>query len=386
MLTITQLNNGQLSIKCHYSYSNRLKSVVPNARFDGQRREWVIDKNYLYNLELEFNGELVYKTPRWVILNEPMPDLTAIYQINDKSIVAPSLKIKPYDYQDYGIRFMIDKIVRYGFVLNSDCCGLGKTIQAIGTLKWFMENKFVRRALVICKKSIKKQWVDEFAKFTDIPDKIPVVYTGSTPKSKANAYDIIDKMDEGILVTNYHTFLNDTDKINRLGFQFVVIDEVHAVKSRTGKMNHNIGKVVHDVPTIFLTGTPIMSKPEDIFGIIQMVKGNYFGNWTSFKNRYIVTQYDARYGERVIGAKNLDELRSKVQDIVIRRTEYEVSVQMPEVIIQQKECEMDRTQEAIIALIKEKEEGYLSVLQEIDNQMKKPGVNVAALTKKKQMI
>ncbi len=386
MITITQLNKYQLSLKCHYLYAARVKSIIPRATFDGQRREWIIDASYLSDLEDEFCGELVYKTPRWVILDEPMPDMSAIYQIHDKSIKAPPLKIPLYDYQDYGVRFMIDKIIQHGFVLNSDNCGVGKTAQAICTLKWFMENKYIRRVLVICKKSIKKQWADEFAKFTDIPDKIPVVYTGSTPRSRINAYDTISDMDEGILITNYHTFLNDTDKINSLRFQFVICDEAHEIKSRDGKMNNNIASVIQGLPTIFLTGTPIMSKPEDIFGVIQMVDKDYFGSWSRFKDRYIVTQYTPRFGLQVIGAKNLDELRNKVQDIVIRRTEYEVSIQMPEVIIQKRECDMDKTQEKLIALIKEKEDGYTAALQEIESRLKNPNVDVVALTKKKQMI
>ena len=54
-----------------------------------------------------------------------MPDMSKMYEITDKSIVAPTLKLKPYDYQDYGIRFMIDKILKNGFVLNADDVGLG---------------------------------------------------------------------------------------------------------------------------------------------------------------------------------------------------------------------------------------------------------------------
>ena len=60
-----------------------------------------------------------------------MPDMSAMYKISDSSIKSPTLKLKPYDYQDYGIRFMIDKILKRGFVLNADDVGLGNIWQNI---------------------------------------------------------------------------------------------------------------------------------------------------------------------------------------------------------------------------------------------------------------
>ena len=130
MLTITQLFNKKLSIKADYYYRDRIKKI-PTATFDPNTKQWIIDSFMLGTLEQNFAGELVYKTPRWVILNQPMPDMSAMYQISDKTITAPTLKLKPYDYQDYGIRFMIDKILKYNFSLNSDSVGLGKTLSAI---------------------------------------------------------------------------------------------------------------------------------------------------------------------------------------------------------------------------------------------------------------
>lgn len=385
MLTVTQLNDGRLSIKSHYFYRHRIRAI-PTATFDSDRKEWVIEAFMLGSLEAAFPGELVYKTPRWVILQEHMPDMSQMYEITDRSIKAPALKLNPYDYQDYGIRFMVDKINKHGFVLNADDVGLGKTIQTIGVIKYFFENYGTRRVIIICKKSIKKQWVDEFKKFTDLGQSMPIVYTGHTPTQRKKAYQAIANAPQGILVTNYHTFLNDTKEINQLGFEFCVVDECHSVKARNGKLNNNISTVVRGKPTVFLTGTPIMSRPEDIFGIVQMVKPAYFGSWLEFKKKYLVTDMNGRFGEQVVGAKNLDDLRRKVQDIVIRRTEYEVAVQLPQVVIQTMDCDMDKTQEDILLAISEKEESYDNLLHALKEQEKAPGADLIAINKKRAMI
>ena len=266
MLIITQLPSGRLSIKCDYYYKDRVKKI-PTATFNPNTKQWEIEHYALGTLERCFNGELVYKTPRWVILKQPMPDMSKMYSISDPSIKCPNLKLKPYDYQDYGIRFMIDKLLKHNMVLNADSVGLGKTICTIGTLKWFIENKNFNKILIICKKTIKRQWKDEIYKFTDLNKDFDISYTEDSAPKRKKAYKNFQNNKKAILITNYHSFLNDTPLIKALDYDIVVIDEVHEIKARTGKMNNNIASAVQGKPVIFLTGTPIMSKPEDIFGI-----------------------------------------------------------------------------------------------------------------------
>ena len=95
MLTITQLPNKKLSIKADYFYRDRIKKI-PTAQFDFDTKQWIIEDFMLGTLEAESHGELVYKTPRWVILNQPMTDMSAMYKITNTSIKAPTLKLKPY--------------------------------------------------------------------------------------------------------------------------------------------------------------------------------------------------------------------------------------------------------------------------------------------------
>jgi len=351
MLVITQLQDKRLAVKCDYFYRSRI-CKIPTAYFNHTLKQWILESYMLGTLEKEFEGELVYKTPRWVILNEPMPDMSKMYEITDKSIKCPSLKLQPYDYQDYGIRFMIDKLLKHNMVLNSDSVGLGKTICTIGTLKWFIENKGYSKILIICKKSIKRQWKNEFNKFTDLEKTFNIVYTEESLAKRKKAYDTFDNSTNGILITNYHNFLNDTDLIKSLDYDIVVIDEVHSVKARTGKLNNNIASAVQGKPVIFLTGTPIMSKPEDIFGIIQIADPNYFGKWKDFSKEYLVYGM-TNFGMKLVGAKNLNKLRQKVQDILIRRTEYEVSIKLPKIRNVRKDCNMDNVQFKILQMISE---------------------------------
>ena len=358
MITVTQLPDNRLCLKCHYYYKDRIRKI-PTAFFSPQLKQWIVESYMLGTLENEFQGELVYKTPRWVILNQPMPDLSNMYEISDKSIKTPELKLKPYDYQDYGIRFMIDKLLQYNFCLNCDSVGTGKSIHAIGVMKWFIENKNFKKILIIGKKSIKSQWKSEISKFTDLNKDFYIDYTPQTPKKRQSVYDNYANADKGILITNYHNFLNDDNIIKSLKIDLVIIDEVHEIKARTGKLNNKIAKVVQNKPIVFLTGTPIMSKPEDLFGILQIANPKYLGSYKEFSDNYLVWAR-TNFGYEVIGAKNLDTLRQKTQDILIRRTEYEVSIQMPKTNIIKKDCEMDNTQIKILNAISEEQQDILN--------------------------
>ena len=110
-----------------------------------------------------------------------------------------------------------------------------------------------------------------------------------------------------------------------------------------------------------------MSKPEDIFGIIQMVNPNYFGKWTTFSKEFLTIDIGGRFGARVVGAKNLDKLRSMVQDIVIRRTEYEVSIQLPKTVLTKIDCSMDSTQEKVLVEIQKTQEQISEQIEAIKN-------------------
>ena len=271
-----------------------------------------------------------------------------ILSIND--IHVPELKLKPHYYQDYGIRYMLSKMSEYGFVLNADDVGLGKTLQAIGSIKWYIENKSVKHVLIICKKSIKSQWVSEIKKFTDLSDTFFISTVGGDTGERRQIYKSAMENTNFILVLNYHTFLYDMDIIKSLDTDMTIIDEVHSIKAREGVMNNNISEIAIGKPTIYLTGTPIMSSPEDVFGILQISNPEYLGIWEEFSKYHLIMEHGKR-GDYVNGYDHIKELRNKIQNILIRRTENEVKLELPKTIYHEVECTMDKTQVEILFMV-----------------------------------
>lgn len=377
MMTVTLDRSGKyLYVTGAYIYGKRMHNV-PGMKFDYNRKIWWNTRNAIYAFDNEFHGEVYYKTPLWVIENLPAPDYSKTYAVNPGIKLSP-LKLPLYGYQDFGARFMIDRIMKHGFVINADGVGIGKTAQAIAVMQWFAEHRGVRHFLIIGKKSIKYQWADEIARFSTLPDQgYKTFYTPDLKKKRIKTYKEATENEKSILITNYQNFLNDTDLIKAYGAGFCVVDEAHSVKARKGVMNNNIAKAVKGTPTAFLTGTPVMSRPEDIFGIVQMSDPGYFGAWYSFRERYLVISNKFGY-YFVAGVKNLDELHDKVQDVVIRRTEFEVSVQMPEVVYHNVHVEASPLQMDIFDNIK----AQIKVIQDdykyYDERLKEDAEDVVA--------
>ena len=275
--------------------------------------------------------------------------VNAISSINNSTSLSKKYDFNAelYNYQKDGIKFMIESIDTNNFVLNSDDVGLGKTIQTIGTLLHFIETQHISHIFIICKKSIIKQWQREINRFTNLKDDFNIITIGETPAERELCYKAYEDSKSSILILNYHTFINDYEKLIYVPIDFCVIDEVHSIKNREGVMNNNICDITSGKPTILLTGTPIMSKASDIFGIFKIANEDYFGDYDEFKETYLITK-DGKYGEFVAGYKDLKTLSELVNKVMIRRMVSQVGIQLPDILWSYQEVGLDNIQRALI--------------------------------------
>jgi len=378
MITIQKVNNRFISVSANYYYRSRLEEIpgVSEIVYRNGRQRGIAPIASLDYIRTAFAGELYFKTPLWVLEGKKEPDKVPVKYLGPVQNL-PELALAPYDYQKEGIRFMIDRINNKGFVLNGDGVGLGKTLQSVGVMKWFVEERGVRKILIICKKSIKSQWAEEIRKIAGW-ENMPIAVTGDTKKKRLKAYDWINSEKYGILITNYQNFLNDSEEIDEINPDLCIVDEAHCVKKRDGVMNNNISKVIQGKRTILLTGTPVMSKPDDIYGIVSMTSPGFFGEYEEYKKRYIRTIYKAGFGEQIIGAQNLDELRDRIQEFLIMRTAADVALELPKRNIKTVTCSMDSVQKKmLVAASLERDKFAQSKAAFIDRFSKKIGLKEA---------
>lgn len=323
MINVEQ-NGSLLNISFKYcnDYVNRIRTV-PGASFNREEKHWEITKSSLKELERIFVGELIYITPRHIILNEKPPPAPDWY--NDiPSDTISGLTLPLYSYQDVGANFLAHRIITSNFALLGDKMGVGKSPTSLGATELLMQKGIVDRVLIVTLATLKNQWGrDVVQKFTNDDY---VIIKGTKARRK-KLYQTANKVPYTII--NYDLLLHDLSIINDIGFNLVIFDEIHKLKNHEGKMNE-AAVDLNIVNRIGLTGTPVMNRPEELFGVFQVLNKGFLGDFKNFTKNHINNQWTGHFVEQV-GYRNLDILREKVGPYLFRRTEAEIEMDLPEI-------------------------------------------------------
>lgn len=219
----------------------------------------------------------------------------------------------------------IQKLVENKRYVLADDMGLGKTTSTIIAA---LESGS-KKVLIICPASLKINWQREIENYTQRP-----VYI-SEGKNFSTEHDfVIINYD---IIKNFHDpKKKDDSQILRAGFDLVVIDEAHYIKNPQAQRTKLINDFVKRVDRLWLlTGTPMTSRPIDYYNLLNLVDSPVAKNWMAYVIRYC-EGYQFKVGARkvwnVMGASNLEELRDRTSNLVLRRLKENV-LDLPDKII-----------------------------------------------------
>ena len=116
------------------------------------------------------------------------------------------------------------------------------------------------------------------------------------------------------------------DLINKREISMIAIDEVHkntSPSSMQGKQLLRIKKATgRKCMWIPLTGTPITSKPTDVFLPLKLVDGHNFSSFYTWCQKFCV--YGGFGGHEIVAYKNIPYLKELLEKNMIRRLKSEV--------------------------------------------------------------
>jgi SWI/SNF-related matrix-associated actin-dependent regulator 1 of chromatin subfamily A len=260
-------------------------------------------------------------------------------------------KIPLFPFQVEAVDF-VEKVG--GRALIADDMGMGKTIEAIG----YGVYKRCNRVLVICPASVKGNWRNEIEKFGGIKANV------LTETENRGGWEII----------GYSNLDKYWDYIRKEDYQLIVVDECHYIKSRKAKRTKKVLRLLKGAEdTIFLTGTPILNRPAEIYNIFNFITPMEFWTPNGFGARYCgLTQTPYGYWD-FSGSSNLDELKERMS-WMIRRNKKEVLEQLPDKTINVVETKMKDWSE------------YKQILKDFkgwikENDLNKNAIYAEALTK-----
>ena len=224
----------------------------------------------------------------------------------------------------------IEKLLANDKYILADDMGLGKTTSAIiASLE-----SGAKKILIICPASLKINWQREIENYSD---KKTLIVEGRKWGSTFNYYII-----NYDIVKNYHSTetpeigQENTNLIDNEKFDLAIVDEAHYISNTTAQRTKLINDILKNIPKVWLlTGTPMTSKPINYYNLLRIVNSNVTLNWQGYVKRYC-GGYQFTVNKKKIwntnGATNLDELRMRTKNLVLRRMKTDI-LDLPDKII-----------------------------------------------------
>jgi SNF2 family DNA or RNA helicase len=230
------------------------------------------------------------------------------------------MKLPPFEYQKEGVAFCVFKKA----VILGDEMGLGKSYQAIAIA--LLKKKYFNfsKTLIVCPASVKSQWKGEIEKFS----KAKAIMIEGSMAERANQYLNSDN-DVYFYITNYESVRRDILNINKLEFNFVILDEGQRIKNYNTK-TANVIKSITKEHGLVLSGTPIENNLIDLYSIMLFLDKNVLTpQWELSQNHCI---FDSNSTDKIVAYYNLAALKERMSPYIIRRQRKEVLAQLPEYI------------------------------------------------------
>lgn len=239
-----------------------------------------------------------------------------------------------YDYQVTGAEWLSSRIAG----LLADEPGLGKTIQAIEACDCI----YARTVLVLCQAVGKSHWREKFSQLQRHRRNVFVV---------SGTSQTLPLIEDHVVIVNFDV-VSRADSLTmkallRRKWDVLIVDEGHALKSRTSKRTATVygkktdktnGLAANAERTWVLTGTPAPNNPSELYPHLralapELITVDIRGQRRPLTEDEFVQMFclyrDTPFGRQITGGKNLDRLRTIIAPFMLRRRKSDVLKDLP---------------------------------------------------------
>jgi len=195
-----------------------------------------------------------------------------------KEVCQPKiLKAKLKDYQLKGLNWLVNLYSQGINGILADDMGLGKTIQSIALLGYLFEVEDVTGPfLIITPASTLHNWYNEFSRF--LPSFKVLSYWGNLQERK----ELRKKLKKvNAVVTSYQVAVSDETIMNKIKWQYMILDEAQAIKS-ISSLRWKILLGFKARNRLLLTGTPIQNNMQELWSLLHFIMPTLFDSLLEF--------------------------------------------------------------------------------------------------------
>jgi SWI/SNF-related matrix-associated actin-dependent regulator 1 of chromatin subfamily A len=265
-----------------------------------------------------------------------------------------------YSFQRHTVYRMIKKKKS----LNACSPGLGKTIQALSSLKYF--NDATTNDIILCPSYLRANWLDEIKKwFPDLEGRTTIIWAAGK-KDIDEVTDIIFNR-PGIKVLSYDMFATICGKFKKsasIHFNTFVLDESHSLKSGSSIRYKNTSLYIKKAKQVFLlSGTPSPNRPNELYTQFSLINPHAFYDYRTFAYRYCDGKMDKfnRFDDR--GSSNTSELAFLMSKMSLRLRREDNLVDLPAIIRQR----VTVTPKTVSKTFGKKKAVFMETLRDMDN-------------------
>lgn len=217
------------------------------------------------------------------------------------------------DYQVTGFNWL-SRLAHWGLgACLADDMGLGKTIQSLAAI---LNRADQGPSLVIAPLSVMDNWKTECRTFT--PTMTPLVFGGTNRQAFLDNADAFD-----LIICSYGLLQTEAEKLSRVSWQTIVLDEAQAIKNRKTKRSR-AAMTLNGHFRIITTGTPVENRLEELWTLFHFLNPGLLGPYKQFKQKFVLPiegQKDKTASRR---------LRKLIRPFLLRRNKSEVLKELPE--------------------------------------------------------
>lgn len=236
------------------------------------------------------------------------------------------IKAELREYQSKGFSWLW---FMYKYGLNgilADDMGLGKTLQALTLLQKAKDEDGQMPTLVICPTSVVFNWEAEIQKFA--PELTCLKLSGIERKG---LFKEIPNHD--IVITSYALVRRDIEKLKKINFRYVILDESQNIKNALSQTAQAVKKL-NAQHKMALSGTPIENKLEELWSVFDFLMPGFMFSISEFNYRYvnpIMERSDKTVEKR---------LKLQIYPFILRRMKRDVAKDLPDKVENIAYCEL----------------------------------------------
>ncbi|KAJ2855997.1 putative DNA helicase ino80, partial [Coemansia erecta] len=256
------------------------------------------------------------------------------------------------EYQLKGLNWLANLYEQGINGILADEMGLGKTVQSISLLAYLAETHNIWGPfMVVAPASTLHNWQQELSRF--VPEFKVLPYWGSQKDRKVLRKSLwnpknLSRKDSAfhVLVTSYQLVVSDESYLNRVKWQYMVLDEAQAIKSSTSaRWKTLLG--FHCRNRLLLTGTPIQNSMQELWALLHFIMPTLFDSHEEF-SEWFSRDIEAHAENRAILNKHqLHRLHVILKPFMLRRHKRHVQHELGEKIEHLVPCDLTQRQKVM---------------------------------------